>query len=195
MASKSKRKSGKGRKRGPQKPAAAAVAAASSGTPDESRPVKESAPAARRPRPAQNNGAASHAVDARALLNDASIPYCWAFGIFFGLTAIVAPYGQTVNGFNPDLHMAGYLQVGGLAFILVYLFHYLQRGHNALYMPRTPMIWVVFALYLWMLLSLLWAHNFYEAWVKILDWGAALCIFVLSLLLIRDSRTFFPVLL
>ena len=91
--------------------------------------------------------------------------------------------------------MAGYLQVGGLAFILVYLFHYLQRGHNVLYMPRTPMIWVVFALYLWMLISLLWAHNFYEAWVKILDWGAALCIFVLSLLLIRDSRTFFPVLL
>jgi len=195
MASKSRRKSGKGRKRGSQKPSAAANAATANGSPQESPPVKQAAAAARRPRPAQSGGAAAHGVDVRALLNDASIPYCWAFGIFFGLTAIVAPYGQTVNGFNPDLHMAGYLQVGGLAFILVYLFHYLQRGHNALYMPRTPMIWVVFALYLWMLISLLWAHNFYEAWVKILDWGAALCIFVLSLLLIRDSRTFFPVLL
>ena len=191
MASKSKRKSGKGRKRKPvQQPAAGA----SNGSPQENRSANGSA-SDRRPNPVQNNKTATHTVSTHALMSDASIPYCWAFGIFFGLTAIVSPYGQTVNGFNPDLHMAGYLQVGGLVFILVYLFHYLQRAHNVLYMPRTPMIWVVFALYLWMLISLLWAHNSYEAFVKILDWGAAICIFVLSLLLIRDSRTFFPVLL
>ena len=189
----SRKRAKRGRKKGAAKPAggaprvADASAVAGAGAPR--------APAVRPARPRKGAGGGNAPALSRAFLAEASARYSWAFGIFFGLTAILAPYGQTANGFNPDLHMAGYLQVGSLAFLLVYLFHYLRRGHDELFVPRSPMVWIVFALYLWMVVSMLWAHNFYEGFVKLLDWGAALCIFVLTLLLVRTSRTFYPVLL
>ena len=199
----SRKKSKRGRKKGAARAAAGApqnaagvsagASAIAAGSAQE-RPARAADVRPARAPGAPRNGGGAPGLS-RAFLVEADARYSWAFGIFFGLTAIVAPYGQTANGFNPDLHMAGYLQVGGLAFLLAYLFHYLRRGHDELFLPRSPMVWIVLALYLWMAISMLWAHNFYEGFVKLLDWGAAVCIFLLMLMLIRTNRTFYPILL
>lgn len=120
--------------------------------------------------------------------------YVWAFSTFIALIAVVAPLGQTTYGYNPDLYMAGMLQVGALVFLFVYLFLAYRSSSDGILVPRVPLLlYPVIAFYLWMVLSLFWAHNFYEAIVKVLDWGAAIIIFFLALMSLRDRRSIFVI--
>ena len=120
--------------------------------------------------------------------------YVWALSAFVALVAIVAPLGQTSYGYNPDLYMASILQVGALAFFAVYLFLVYKNKNGGILIPRVPLLlYPVIAFYLWMALSLFWAHNFYEAIVKVLDWGAAIIIFFLILVSLRNRRSIFPI--
>ena len=119
--------------------------------------------------------------------------YVWALSIFISLAAIVAPLGQTAYGYNPDLYMASMLQVGALAFLSIYLFLVYKNKSDGIMIPHVPLLlYPVLVFYLWMVLSLFWAHNFYEAIVKILDWGAGFIIFFLALMCLRDRRSIFP---
>ena len=119
--------------------------------------------------------------------------YVWALSIFISLVAIVAPLGQTAYGYNPDLYMASMLQVGALAFLTLYLFLAYKNRSGGIFIPHAPLLlYPVAAFYLWMVLSLFWAHNFYEAIVKILDWGAGFIIFFLALMCLRNRRAIFP---
>lgn len=119
--------------------------------------------------------------------------YVWALSVFISLVAIVAPLGQSPYGYNPDLYMAAILQVGALAFFAVYLFLVYKNKSNGIFIPRVPLLlYPVLAFYLWMVLSLFWAHNFYEAIVKVLDWGGAVIIFFLVLVSLRNRRSLFP---
>ena len=119
--------------------------------------------------------------------------YVWALSAFIALVAVIAPIGQTSYGYNPDLYMAGMLQAGSLTFLSIYLFFvYKNRSKNIL-IPRNPLLlYPILAFYLWMVVSLFWAHNFYEAIVKVLDWGAAIILFFLALMSLRDRRSLFP---
>ena len=120
--------------------------------------------------------------------------YVWALSAFVALVAIVAPLGQTSYGYNPDLYMASILQVGALAFFAVYLFLVYKNKNGGILIPRVPLLlYPVITFYLWMALSLFWAHNFYEAIVKVLDWGAAIIIFFLVLVSLRNRRSIFPI--
>ncbi len=119
--------------------------------------------------------------------------YVWALSVFISLVAIVAPLGQTPYGYNPDLYMASMLQVGALVFLSVYLFLVYKNKSDGILIPHVPLLlFPVLAFYLWMVLSLFWAHNFYEAIVKVLDWGAGFIIFFLALMCLRDRRSIFP---
>ena len=121
--------------------------------------------------------------------------YVWALSTFIALVAIVAPLGQTAYGYNPDLYMASMLQVGAIAFLSVYLFLVYKNKSDGILIPHVPLLlYPIVAFYLWMVLSLFWAHNFYEAIVKILDWGAGFIIFFLALMCLRDRRSIFPML-
>ncbi len=144
------------------------------------------------------NGVPENSISGRYQLEVISeIPqsYVWALSIFIALVAIVAPLGQTSYGYNPDLYMASMLQVGAIAFLSVYLFLVYKNKSDAILIPHVPLLlYPVVAFYLWMVLSLFWAHNFYEAIVKVLDWGAGFIIFFLALMCLRDRRSIFPML-
>ena len=144
------------------------------------------------------NGVPENSISGRYQLEVISeIPqsYVWALSIFIALVAIVAPLGQTAYGYNPDLYMASMLQVGAIAFLSVYLFLVYKNKSDGILIPHVPLLlYPVVAFYLWMVLSLFWAHNFYEAIVKVLDWGAGFIIFFLALMCLRDRRSIFPML-
>ncbi|MBC6413739.1 MAG: O-antigen ligase family protein [Chromatiales bacterium] len=119
--------------------------------------------------------------------------YVWSLGSFIALVAVFAPIGQTPFGYNPDLYMASMLQVGALVFLSVYLYLMYRNKSPGILIPRVSfLLFSVAAFYLWMVVSLFWAHNFYEAIVKVLDWGAAIIIFFVVLLSLRDRRLIFP---
>ena len=104
---------------------------------------------------------------------------------FVALPAVVAPYGAD-NGYTPDLHMSAYLQVLGC---LVAVAFCIQRAR-----AREPTLvfdglWVILSLFVaWALVSLLWAHNLYEASVKLFDWLAALLGAFLVVQIVRTPR-------
>jgi len=118
--------------------------------------------------------------------------YLWAFSIFLAAVAVVAPYGQSAFGYNPDLYMASLLQVGALAMLFGYLLINYQNKTQSALLPRHPLLYPLVLFYLWMVVSLLWTANLYEGLVKVLDWGAAGIIFFLVLVLVRDYRALFP---
>ena len=104
---------------------------------------------------------------------------------FVALPAVVAPYGAD-NGYTPDLHMSAYLQVLGC---LVAAAFCMQRAR-----ARQPTLvfdglWVILFLFVaWAFVSLSWAHNLYEACVKLFDWLAALLGAFLAVQIVRTPR-------
>ena len=97
--------------------------------------------------------------------------YMWLLAAFIALPAVVSPYGHKY-GYSPDLHMAAYLQVGVPAMMAALLFwHVGARGGMALLRSRIVAVLLVF--WAWALVTMLWAHNFYEALIKALDYSAA----------------------
>jgi len=137
------------------------------------------------PAPQQSDGAAP-------IHTQIPTAYLWAFSIFLAAVAVVAPYGQSAFGYNPDLYMASLLQVGALAMLFVYLLINYKNKTQSAWLPRHPLLYPLVLFYGWMVLSLLWTANFYEGIVKVLDWGAAGIIFFLVLALVRDHRALFP---
>ncbi len=116
----------------------------------------------------------------------------WLFAAFVALTAIVAPYGHKL-GYSPDLHMAAYLQVGTPIMLAILFWNALKRQQLILF--QTPVTLPLTLFWCWAALSLLWAHNDYEGSVKLLDWGAALCGFVLAVQWVRSGDALYRVLL
>ena len=99
--------------------------------------------------------------------------------------AIVGPYGQH-NGYTPDLHMAAYIQVGGMVLLTVFLFScfFCRR----IVVPRSPLLLPLLIFYAWAMLSVLWAGTKYEAIADALDWSGAFVCALLIVLLLREIR-------
>ena len=112
----------------------------------------------------------------------------WLAGIvalFVALPAIVAPYG-TESGYSPDLHMSAYLQVLGCLLAVVLFVQRVSTRNNALIFDE---LFILLSLVVtWALISLSWAHNLYEATVKLFDWLAALVGAFLVVQVIRTPR-------
>lgn len=107
--------------------------------------------------------------------------------LFVALPAIVAPYGQEAKyGYSPDLHMAAYLQVLGCLLAVVL---FVQRVTARQWVLRFDGLFLLLSLVVtWALLSLLWAHNLYDASVKLFNWLAALLGAFLVVQVIRTPR-------
>ena len=136
---------------------------------------KTPAPAAKRAKAAGRAGARAPARLSRrerslAIADHMPTWYMWLLAAFVALPAIVSPYGHEY-GYSPDLHMAAYLQVGVPAMIAVLLFWHASTRGIALLQSR--IVGLLFAFWAWSMLSVLWAHNFFEALVKGLDYTAA----------------------
>ena len=139
--------------------------------------------------------AADNAGAVRALksMPPSEVPgfFVWTLSAFIVMAAIVSPYGQTALGYHPDFHVSSYYQVGSVFLLLVYfLLQMKKRGNCALLIQRTPLILPVCVFFAWMLVSLLWATSLYEGLVKVLDWGAAVLMFLLIAMTMRDAKPF-----
>ena len=105
--------------------------------------------------------------------------------LFVALPTVVAPYGAR-NGYTLDLHMSAYLQVLGC---LVAAAFCMQRAR-----ARQPTLvfdgaWVILSLFVARaFVSLSWAHNLYEACIKLFDWLAALLGAFLVAQVVRTPR-------
>ncbi len=98
---------------------------------------------------------------------------------------IVGPYGQK-GGYTPDLHMAAYIQVGGLAVLSLFLLSCFVR--RQIVMPRSPVQLPILVFYGWAMLSVLWAHTKYEAVVDALDWSGAFLCALLIMVILREVK-------
>ena len=117
--------------------------------------------------------------------------FVWALGIFIGLAAIISPYGQTSTGYNPDIHVSAYYQTGALLMMLFYFVFLMRKNDNCVVLiPRSPLVLPVVALFLWMAVSVLWVPSLYEGLLKVIDWGSAVLVFLLIVMLIRDAKSF-----
>ena len=105
--------------------------------------------------------------------------------VFVALPAIVAPYGYGI-GYSPDLHMAAYLQVLGCLVAGVLFVQRVSARHPVLLFDDLFLLLAL--LVTWAVLSLAWAHNLYEASVKLFDWLAALLGAFLVVQVIRTPR-------
>ena len=95
---------------------------------------------------------------------------------------IIGPYGQK-GGYTPDLHMAAYIQVGGLVILSLFLVSCFSRMRIVI--PRSPILVPILIFYAWAMLSILWADNKYNAVVDGLDWSGAFLAAALVVLLLR----------
>ncbi len=117
--------------------------------------------------------------------------FVWLLGIFIGLAAIISPYGQTATGYNPDLHVSAYYQTGVLLVMLMYFVFLMRKNDNCVILiPRSPLVLPVVILFLWMALSIFWVPSLYEGLLKTLDWGSAVLVFLLIVMLVRDAKSF-----
>lgn len=149
-------------------------------------------------RPNTNNSIESSQPEIVPLPNQdaaAEIPpfFVWGFSVFLASTALVAPFGQGPYGYNPDLYMATFLQIGSMFSLFIYLLLIFRKKHNEILILGTPLLLPLLLFYLWMVLSLLWAQNFYEGIVKVLDWGAGIIIFIITMMLVRNKHAIFPI--
>ncbi len=123
---------------------------------------------------ARGNGATPRAVRAAARLSPenwrAPAWYVILLAIFIGSPTLLGTYGHNY-GYSPDLHMASVIQVGGVGILA--LFFLTQAQRSFLYVRRMPVMTPAVLLLAWATLSLFWAHNHYEATIKLLDWGGA----------------------
>ena len=113
----------------------------------------------------------------------------WILGAFIGLAVVVAPYGQTDSGYNPDYHISTYYQIG-LSILLVFYFMFFARQgtRSEILIPRTPILLPFVFFIVWMIITLFWTISFYEGLVKVLDWSSGLLIFILILMIVRDLK-------
>ena len=101
--------------------------------------------------------------------------------------ALVAPYGQTSNGYAPDENLAAYVQVVGVATLALLALACLQRRAR-LWLPRSSVLLPLTLIVAWAALSIFWSVGRYDAVRAALIWAAAWLAGVL-VLLIADSET------
>ena len=107
--------------------------------------------------------------------NNVSTLLISTFCVFVALTPIVSPYAEFFGNdlgvvtAHPWMAMSAWLQIGILIFIAL-TFNQLRR----LWLQPSPLLVPVSLLIGWMTLSLLWAHNSFEAITMILYWLVAL---------------------
>ena len=112
--------------------------------------------------------------------------FIWALAFFISSVAIVGPYGQKW-GYTPDLHMSAYVQVFGFGLLTVLLFSWFKR--RTILFPSVKMVILPIALlYVWISVSFIWVHNFYEFLVDFLYWSGALVCGLLVLLLVNNMK-------
>ena len=99
--------------------------------------------------------------------------------------AIVGPYGQK-GGYTPDLHMAAYIQVGGMVVLSLFMLSLFVRKQVVI--SRSPLLLPLLLFYGWAMLSILWADTKYESIIDALDWSGAFLCGLLILLLLRNIK-------
>ena len=122
----------------------------------------------------------------RAARNDRALPWQPVLlGLVVLLTAapaLVAPSGQAANGYSPDIHIAAYVQVLGMA-TLALLAVALMRHRKPLRLPRSSVLLPLTLIVAWAGLSTLWSVNRYDAMHATLIWAGAWLAAVLVLLI------------
>ena len=148
------------------------------------RAVRRTLPADAR---ASENGSGVQSTAAASRKENAlPIWYTITVAVLVAVPPILCVYGHAY-GYSPDLHMASIIQVGGAGVLA--LFFFLQSRNAAIPFWRSPILTPALLFYAWAVLSLLWAHNWYEGAVKLLDWGGALMLALLvSQTLRRESQ-------
>ena len=115
--------------------------------------------------------------------------FVWMFGVFIGSVAILATTGQAPTGYSPDLQISAVFQVGSWLMLTLYFLFLISKKNNCqIIIPNVPLLLPLVAFVLWMTLSLIWATDFYEGFVKVLNWLSGLIIFLLGLMIIRTSQ-------
>ena len=112
-------------------------------------------------------------VTATTRLTDQSA-WGWAFIALLAGAPVLALYGLNPWGFNPSVALASVYQVGLAVLLLWALSTRLRLGALALAWRRDSLLRPLGWLFAWACLSTLWAHNHYEAALKLLLWAAAL---------------------
>ena len=144
--------------------------------------------AARRASAVQTQNGENRAQDAAALsMTESRVPIWYAVIIAFIVASppILGVYGHSY-GYSPDLHTASIIQVGAAAVLA--LFFLLQARYRAIPFWYGPVLFPAMLFYAWAVLSLLWAPNYYEGAVKLLDWGGALLLALLVSQTLREER-------
>ncbi len=145
-------------------------------------PRKPAAPGQKSAAPARRRAPLARPARAVPMARELPLWYVGLLALFVALPAIVAPYGHKY-GYSPDLHMSAYLQVGAPAMIAALLFWH--ASVQGLALLRSTIATLLVAFLAWSLLTMLWAHNLYEALIKALDYSAA----VLAGLLVAHTIT------
>ncbi len=121
----------------------------------------------------------------RAAISKVPVWYVLILAVLVGAPPVLGVYGHAY-GYSPDLHTASIIQVGSAGILALFLF--LQSGSRRIPLWYGPVLFPALLFYAWALLSLLWAHNYYEGAVKLLDWGGALLLGFLISQSLREER-------
>ena len=114
--------------------------------------------------------------------------WSWVVGLFLFFVPIASLYGQTAGGFNPDLHMASYIQVVSVLLLFAYVIQaFFTPSKPMVVIPYAPFLGFFLLFFLWMGISYFWAENHYEAEKKIMDWFGGAMVLLLVLLTIRTN--------
>ncbi len=98
----------------------------------------------------------------------------WAFISLFAGAPVLALYGINPWGFSPSVALLSVYQVGLAALLLWAVAMRLRPGAVALAWHRDSLLRPLGWLFVWGCLSAFWAHNHYEAGMKLLLWATAL---------------------
>ena len=96
--------------------------------------------------------------------------------------ALIAPYGQTSNGYAPNENIAAYVQVVGVATLALLALACVQRRAR-LWLPRSSVLLPLTLIVAWAALSIFWSVGRYDAVRAVLIWAAAWLAGVLVLLI------------
>ena len=96
--------------------------------------------------------------------------------------ALIAPYGQTSNGYAPNENIAAYVQVVGVATLALLALACVQRRAR-LWLPRSSILLPLTLIVAWAALSIFWSVGRYDAVRAVLIWAAAWLAGVLVLLI------------
>ena len=115
------------------------------------------------------------------------------FSIFLALAPIVSPYSQFFGNdlgvvtSQPWLAMSAYFAVGLFIYIAIFAKKLFKNNFN---LTQIDLCFIAF--YLWIVLSITWAHNKFEAFEQILVWSMAMIsYFIIRITIITKQKLLF----